>query len=376
MIDRDGPGSDSREPIRQTAVSDIRTSVFQSNIPTYILNHKYWFEDWNSAFEMIFGDVPGVRRGEHVSVWAQALANYEAVRRHAEEVFRTAPPTVDTEPIEFQSSRFGKLVFKKIATSAIGGDGAAAVGWVSVLNIDSVERADEYYHELSDRMAAQLAWTRYAMCYDTELQEFTPYRELARAHIEAVDGGQRILDLGAGTGYLTRQLLAKKKTVRAVDYNDAMLQRLRASCERFPGLTVMKADLDTLQGLPESDFDGAVMMNALSWLSTPLGCLRKAWTALRRGGVLALSCPAETSTLDALFRAIEEELVRRRRFERLRGEFEKVRERNEEMERRGWLRKFTLDGVRQLVSNAGFTKILRAEDGVYAGQGLFVVAQK
>ena len=138
----------------------------------------------------------------------------------------------------------------------------------------------------------------------------------------------------------------------------------------------MKADLESLQGLPENDYDGAVMMNALSWLSAPLACLRKAWTALRRGGVLALSCPAETATLDALFRAIEEELVKRRRFERLRAEFEKVRERNEEMERRGWLRKFTLDGVQQLLTNAGFTKIVRAEAGVYAGQGLFVVAQK
>jgi ubiquinone/menaquinone biosynthesis C-methylase UbiE len=376
MTDRNGPGSDSQPPMQQLTVSDIRTSVFQSNIPTYILNHKFWFEDWNSAFELIFGDVPGVRRGEHVSVWAQALANYEAVRQHAEAVFRNAPPSVDTEPVEFQSSRFGKLVFKKIATSAIGGDGGATVGWVSVLNIDSVERADDYYRELSDRMAAQLAWTKYAVCYDSVLQEFTPYQELARAHVEAVGAGQRILDLGAGTGFLTQQLLKRRKLVSAVDYNDAMLQRLRSSCQGYQGLTVMKADLETLQGLPDQDYDGVVMMNALSWLAAPLSCLRKAWAALRRGGVIALSCPSESSTLDALFRAIEDDLLKRRRFDRLRCELDRVRERNEELERRGWLRKFSLDQVRQLLNNAGFTEIVRAEAGVYAGQGLFVVARK
>jgi ubiquinone/menaquinone biosynthesis C-methylase UbiE len=376
MIDRFGPGSDSREPIRETAVADVRTSVFQSNIPTYILNKDFWFDDWNSAFELIFGDVPGLRRGEHVSVWARALANYAAVKEHGERVFRNAPPPVDTEPIEFQSTRFGRFVFKKIATSALGGDAGATVGWVSVLNVDSVEKADEYYLELSDRMAAQLSWTKYAMCYDSVLQEFKPYQELAQAHIDAIGAGQRVLDLGAGTGYLTKQLLKKRKQVRAVDFNDAMLQRLRTACNGYPGLTVMKADLESLQGLPPEEYDGVVMMNALSWLPSPLSCLRKAWSALRRGGVIAFSCPSDGSTLDALFGAIQADLVKRNRFERLRREFDQVRERNEEMERRGWLRKFTLDQVEQLLTNAGFARVLKAEAGVYAGQGLFVVAQK
>ena len=73
------------------------------------------------------------------------------------------------------------------------------------------------------------------------LQEFTPYQELARAHVDAVGGGQRILDLGAGTGHITKQLLKKKKQVRAVDFNDAMLQRLRTSCNGYPGLTFDEA---------------------------------------------------------------------------------------------------------------------------------------
>jgi SAM-dependent methyltransferase len=81
---------------------------------------------------------------------------------------------------------------------------------------------------------------------------------------EAVDwllppGTGRVLDLGAGTGKLTRQLLAKGWDVVAVEPSDGMRQQLRRSLPSVPALK------GTAEDIPLDDAAVDVVLVAQAW---------------------------------------------------------------------------------------------------------------
>ena len=58
-----------------------------------------------------------------------------------------------------------------------------------------------------------------------------------------VGAGDLVLDLGAGTGALTRPLLAARARVIALELHDGRLRDLRDLASEEPGLTVVRADV-------------------------------------------------------------------------------------------------------------------------------------
>jgi SAM-dependent methyltransferase len=75
-------------------------------------------------------------------------------------------------------------------------------------------------------------------------------------------GARRVLDLGAGTGKLTRQLLGRGLEVTAVDPSDGMLAELRRVLPDVP------AHLGTAESIPLSDHavDAVVVAQAWHWV--------------------------------------------------------------------------------------------------------------
>ena len=69
----------------------------------------------------------------------------------------------------------------------------------------------------------------------------------------AVDRTDLVLDLGAGSGALTRPLLATGARVVAVELHERRLSALRRLAAREPGLTVVRADVTELH-LPRRPF--------------------------------------------------------------------------------------------------------------------------
>src|SRR5690242_15239305 len=65
---------------------------------------------------------------------------------------------------------------------------------------------------------------------------------LREAALDAIDvrPGMRVLELGCGTGALTRKLLARGAQVTAVDWSGPMLQRAR---RRAPAATFEEAEI-------------------------------------------------------------------------------------------------------------------------------------
>jgi trans-aconitate methyltransferase len=116
--------------------------------------------------------------------------------------------------------------------------------------------------------------------------------------------GERILDLGAGTGELTQAIAARGASVLGVDASQAMVEAARAA---HPGLTFDRADG---QALPyEAEFDAVFSNAALHWMPRAEAVARGIHRALRPGGRLALEMGGHGNTkvvLAAVERAARE----------------------------------------------------------------------
>ena len=115
-----------------------------------------------------------------------------------------------------------------------------------------------------------------------------PFRELLA--LIRPQAAMRVVDLGCGTGELTRSLhraLQAKQTV-GLDSSEAMLERSAAFVE--PGLRFEQADLQQLSG--HGQYDLVFSHAALQWVPDHPTLLRVIHAALAPGGQLAVQLPA------------------------------------------------------------------------------------
>ena len=95
--------------------------------------------------------------------------------------------------------------------------------------------------------------------------------------------GERILDVGCGTGTLTRLLADARADVVGVDASPAMVERARAA---FPDLRFDVADATTMAF--DRPFDAVFSNAVLHWVRPPEMAVARLFAALRPGGRLVL----------------------------------------------------------------------------------------
>ena len=96
-------------------------------------------------------------------------------------------------------------------------------------------------------------------------------------------GARRVLDLGAGTGKLTRLLVERGLEVSAVDPSTGMLDYLERA---LPGVSVLEGTAETIP-LPDGSLDAVVVGQAWHWFDAARAGAEIA-RVLRAGGSLGL----------------------------------------------------------------------------------------
>jgi len=124
--------------------------------------------------------------------------------------------------------------------------------------------------------AAADAYDRFMGRYSTQLAP-------QLADLAGVEEGQRVLDVGCGTGMLTAECLRRGATVAAVEPSEPFVATV---AERHPGVDVR---CGVAERLPFSDgeFDAALAQLVVHFMREPVTALREMGRVTRPGGVVA-----------------------------------------------------------------------------------------
>jgi SAM-dependent methyltransferase len=120
--------------------------------------------------------------------------------------------------------------------------------------------------------------------YDNFMGRFS--RPLARvfADFAGVASGQAVLDVGAGTGALTAELVRRGAAVAAVDPSPEFAAALKS---RFPDLDSRQGSAEELPW-PDESFDAALAQLVVSFMSDAPAGVAEMLRVTRRGGTVAV----------------------------------------------------------------------------------------
>lgn len=352
--------NEPRERPEWALIDQCRRTVPDLVCPSYILDRNYHFLDWNVMFDELIAKPMGLARFRHVEDFILKLKNHRRVVERSRKLLHAGQfPVVDVEDLLYESPTYGLITFKKIAAQ-IGDEKGGSLAWSVNLNIVQAERSNEMWDALTRRLDADVSWSNYAKLYDRMLLKFDPYRELLEKVARLVGDAQSVIDLGAGTGNLTLELMKRRPTreLCALEANQEMIETLRAKLRKRSrpwrkNVTVLKGDLmGTLRELEASSIDCAVMMNVLYAIPDRAHCLREIYRVLKPGGTLVYSTSTKDTDLDRLFTSVRENLASKGLLKKLQTVVDCADDRNRAMS--DWILRDTPQEVVSYASQAGF----------------------
>jgi SAM-dependent methyltransferase len=104
--------------------------------------------------------------------------------------------------------------------------------------------------------------------------------------VAGIGPGAPVLEIGCGTGQLTRSLLARGLRVTAVEPCDQLIARARSQLQALGDVQFVNARLEDLS-LPCAHYQAVFFASAIHWVDPDVSW-RKAADALVDGGILAL----------------------------------------------------------------------------------------
>ena len=234
-------------------------------------------------------------------------------------------------------------------------------------------------------------WSVYSRVYDVILCRTATYRAMLgdllgkSGPLPAVCDGRVVLDLGCGTGNLSREILAAypNTTLIAVDHDPSMAmvfeEKLsnRLSDKPTPGRAFfMEANItEAMSVLSDMGIkaDYVFLVNVLFLVPDPETMLRQVAGGLRAGGELRLSNPYDKTDLDSLFRRFRLDLLEQNEFESLENEFNALKAFNDK-QLSPMLHRFSQELLVDTLKRAGFSKLNHVSNDHYGGQSLLVSA--
>jgi SAM-dependent methyltransferase len=124
-----------------------------------------------------------------------------------------------------------------------------------------------------------------AEAYDRFMGRYSRLLSSQLAEFASVRSGQRVLDVGCGTGALTSELVARlgPTAVAAVDPSEPFVAATR---ERHPGVDVRRSPAEHLP-FPDATFDAALAQLVVHFMKDPVAGLAEMGRVTRRNGIVA-----------------------------------------------------------------------------------------
>ena len=140
---------------------------------------------------------------------------------------------------------------------------------------------------LSDpRSTARAIFDSIAALYDRARPSYPTGAVSDLLDVCGVDGSSRILEIGCGTGQLTRHLAPTGAAIRCVEPGSALVDIARVNLAGFPNIEFAATTFEELEVSPRS-YDVVVSATAFHWID-PSTSFAKAAALLEPGGFLAL----------------------------------------------------------------------------------------
>ena len=124
-----------------------------------------------------------------------------------------------------------------------------------------------------------------ADAYDGFMGRYSRLLSSQLADLASVRAGQRVLDVGCGTGALTAELVARvgPAAVAAVDPSESFVAAVQA---RHPGVDIRRAPAEDLP-FPDDAFDATLAQLVVHFMVDPVAGLAEMSRVTRRDGIVA-----------------------------------------------------------------------------------------
>jgi len=132
-------------------------------------------------------------------------------------------------------------------------------------------------------------WSRFPDTYDQN-QEYVVGKELLSEitqELNRLSELGELVELGCGTGYFTKTIVGKTKSLLATDLSDSILEEARSRIGGHPKVTVQKENCMATSFPPEV-FDTVFMANLIHIIESPGTALQECHRILRNSGTIVI----------------------------------------------------------------------------------------
>ena len=329
----------------------LARSSYYSPIPILSIDTKQSIVDFNIALEVLMGpdiesarfrtldqlvaELHGRTEGHMLSVAPPRLQTsapntLEKVQSGSENLY------TDAGCCRYRSVRYGWADLRRTTVTFLEQDTGVELGTALYWEVINVEHSEKYQVALNRVRHRRLIWELYAISYDRVLPVLPFYKEVVKRHVNAMNTSNinDVLDIGAGTGNVTVNLLNSGKRVTALDLNRPMLEKLRHKIPKAyaDNVFVVEQNAEELSRWNNESFDGVSILLCLYDTASPSVALNEAIRVLRPGGKLVVTEPKLSFRLRALLEKTEEFLRAEDLYEKLRADWERVNVANRELD--------------------------------------------
>lgn len=229
-------------------------------------------------------------------------------REVVEEFFRTRDLPDPAEIFDRRALGALKAESAAVPEYAAGADSVIVVGdsdydreLARTLGASFVDVADELgaYYEGRARELDELAVT---------YEHPEPYKRFFygsrfRAVLEALEPGigEKILEIGCGSGYYTRELVRLGAAVTATEFAPSALAQARRNLDELAGEVELRLEDAQSLDLADDSFDKVLLSEVIEHVPEPERAISEAARVLRPGGLLVVSTPSRYSPLNLAY---------------------------------------------------------------------------